>query len=478
MPKIFFEKRKIPSPFWVLCAFLILVFLTGGSSAHEVQSLIILRPAAALVCVYGLWGLRREHIRQYRFLFGFATALFGLVGLHLMPLPPMIWGALPGRELISEIDRVAGFGGLWRPISIVPWATWNALFSLLVPLAVLLLGVQITREQRFQLLPVILCLGLVSGLLGLLQVIGPADGPLYFYKVTNTGAAVGLYANRNHQAVLLASMFTLLAVYACTGIKSVEQARIRLWVAVAAGVVLIPLVLVTGSRAGLITGAIALLILPMLYHKPEIAVPKKRKFPKKHIRLLIFGFAIIGIGLLTILFARAQAFDRLMAPDQTGDERVTLWAQSAQMAWKYFPIGSGIGSFVEAYQIDESFESLTDTYANHAHNDWLEVYVTGGLIGLVMLGIAVIAWMRIAFAIWKSPRRHTRDDIFVRLGSIIFLIMAIASIGDYPLRVPSIACFMAVAALWLQGGDKRANAKLESKSDGNLADTPLANLQS
>ena len=109
-----------------------------------------------------------------------------------------------------------------------------------------------------------------------------------------------------------------------------------------------------------------------------------------------------------------------------------------------FPVGSGIGSFVEAYQIDESFESLTDTYANHAHNDWLEVYMTGGLIGLMIIGIAVIAWMRIAFAIWKSPRRHTRDEIFARLGSLIVLIMALGSIGDYPLRVPSLMCLVTV----------------------------------
>lgn len=450
----------------------------GGGARGDIQSLVILRPMAALVCAFGLWGLRGDHIRENRFLFGFAAALFALLALQLIPLPPIIWGALPGREIVSEIDRVAGLGKIWRPISMVPSGTWNALFSLFVPMAVLLLGVQLSRDQRFQLLLVLLALGLASGVVGLLQVISAADGPLYFYKVTNNGSAVGLFANRNHQAMLLASLFPMLAIYASAGIKSVEQARIRLWSAIAAGVVVIPLVLVTGSRAGLIVSVVALLAVPFLFQSPEIHRPAKRKIPRKYLRFLVVAFAVIGLGLLTILFARAQALDRLLSQDQGNDDRLAMWPPIVQMAWKYFPIGSGVGSFVEINQIDEPLRLLTPEYSNHAHNDWLEVYMTAGGLGLTLIGIGVVAWFRTSLAIWKSSWLRGRDLGFARLGSIIILIMALASIGDYPLRVPSIMCLVVVAALWLQGGSKHAYTLPESESDRSLADSPLTAVQS
>ena len=460
--------------FWVLCAFFTLLFAIGGGARGDVQSLILLRPFAALMCVFGMWNLGRDHIGRNKFLFSFAAALVAFVSLQLIPLPPMIWKALPGREIVSEIDRVAGIGDIWRPISMVPSGTWNALFSLLVPMAVLLVGVQLSRDQRFQLLPVLLVLGLASGFVGLVQVVGPSDGPLYFYQITNNGSAVGLFANRNHQAMLLACLFPMLAVYASAGIKTLEQARIRQWTAMAAGFVIVPLVLVTGSRAGLMVSVVALLAVRFLFRSPEIHIPAKRKTPHKFIRFLIVAFAVIGLGLLTILFARAQAFDRLLSHDQGNDDRFTMWPSIAHMAWTYFPIGSGIGSFVEIDQIGEPFDLLTPEYSNHAHNDWLEVYMTAGVPGLALIGAAVVAWSRASFAILKSSGLRTRDISFARLGSVIILIMALASLGDYPLRVPTIMSLMVVAALWLQGASKHAYRLPESESNRSQTAFPLS----
>lgn len=461
MAKNSFQGRKISWPFWSLCAFLVLVFATCGGARADILSLIILRPVAVLLCACGAWGVSREQLTTHGFLFGFAAALFAFLGLQLIPLPPGIWSALPGREIVSEIDRVAKLGDVWRPISMVPFGTWNALFSLFVPLAVLLLGVQLSREQRFQLLWVFLALGVASGVMGLLQSIGAPDSPLYLYDITNNGWAVGLFANRNHQAMFLACLFPMLAIYASAGIKSVEQARIRQWAAMAAGAVIVPLVLVTGSRGGLIVSMVALLAVAFLYKIPEINQPAKRKIPRNHIRIVFIAFAVFSMGLLTILFSKARAIDRLLDYDSGSEDRFAMWPSIAQMAWNYFPVGSGIGSFVEINQIDEPLELLTLEYSNHAHNDFLELYLSGGLLGLTLLGIAAIAWFRASLTVWKPPRHPTRDHSFARLGSIIILIMAIASVGDYPFRVPSIMCLIVVAALWLQGADKGALGRAE-----------------
>jgi O-antigen ligase len=460
MARATFWKQPKPWPFWVLCSFILLAFTTAGSSRADMQSLAFFRPISVLVCGYGLWGLKREHIRHYKILFGMAAAIFGLVVLHLVPLPPSIWGALPGRTLLAEVDQAAGLGAVWRPISMVPFATWNAFYALFAPLAVLLLSVQVTREQRFLLLPAFITLGLASGILGMLQVVGAPDGPLYLYKITNGDSAVGLFSNRNHQAVFLACLFPMLAVFASAGIKTVEQSRTRIGIAIAVGIVLVPLLLVTGSRGGLLAGVLGLLSIPALYRRPVITRPVKRKTRNRMTAFVAGGFAVVTLGVLTVLFARAKAIERF-ASAHTTDDRLDMWVPITRMVWKYFPFGSGIGSFVEVYQIDEPAEILSLQYANHAHNDWLEILMTAGAPGVALFGIAAICWASSTFRALRSNPTDSRDFRFVRLGSTLLLLLAVASIADYPVRVPSMTCLTVIAAVWM----RNTNITLTNQSE-------------
>jgi O-antigen ligase len=123
------------------------------------------------------------------------------------------------------------------------------------------------------------------------------------------------------------------------------------------------------------------------------------------------------------------------------------------MAWKYFPFGSGAGSFVEVFQIDEPNRLLGLSYANHAHNDWLELMMTMGLPGLLLLLVSLWAFARATRAAFRAPLGEGRRAPFARLGAVILLIFALGSIGDYPLRTPSLACLFVVAVLWLYPSD-------------------------
>ena len=440
-------------PFWCLVMFLVIVFMTGGGARADIQSLVVLRPVAVVFLCIGLWGLRPSHIREYRFLFGMTAAILTLIVLHLIPLPPSVWGTFPGRAIVTEVDRLAGLGDVWRPVSLVPSASWNSLFALLVPTAVLVLATQIQREQRFQLLAVLIALGLLSGFWGLLQSVAPSEGPLYLYRITNNGSAVGLFSNRNHQAVFLASLFPMLAVFASSGIRTVEQAKLYGWLAIAAGAVLVPLLLVTGSRAGLVAGVLGLAFALALYSRPKVNQPKKRKAkPRFDPRLMLGIFGTIMLGGLTFLMARAQAVDRLSANDEADELRFRIWGPIADMAGTYFPVGSGAGTFVEVYQVSEPDNLLKINYVNHAHNDWLEIYLTMGLPGLLLLGAAVGAFL---VAAWRHGRSADRDRLtsYGRLGAVVIFLFAAASVADYPLRVPSLACVFVIACVWLASHD-------------------------
>jgi O-antigen ligase len=437
--------------FLTLVTFLVIVFLTGGGSRSDIQALIVLRPVAALACFLALWRLSRVHIRQNRHLFGFAATMLVLVVIHLVPLPPAIWMRLPGRELVAQIDAAAGLDDIWRPITLVPTATRNALYSLFVPLAVLLLGVQTTREERFQLLPVLLGLGLFSGLIGMLQAIGAPSGALYFYEVTNNGSAVGLFANRNHQAIFLTMLLPALAVFAGAGARgrSGQSMKARSWSAIVAGTALVPLILVTGSRTGLALGCFGLAAAAAIYRKPETSIVAKRKVVKFDWRYPIAGFGVLCLAAITVIMSRAEAIRRLAASDDVEEQRFLVWGPIAEAARTYFPVGSGIGSFVETYRIHEKDSLLNPFYLNHAHNDWLELFLTGGLPAVALLVIGLFCYLRVARELWRTRLHHGRDVQYAKLGFVMILVLALASVVDYPVRTPILACVFVVSVLWL-----------------------------
>lgn len=453
-------------PFWAIIAFLTLAFFTGGAARSDVQSLIVLRPAAIVFCGIGLLTLNWGHVRAHRLLFAMTVAIFVLVLFHLVPLPPSVWSALPGRGFVSQVDKAASLGQVWRPLSMIPGATWNAFYSLFVPAGVLILGAQLTREQRFQLLPILIGLGLLSGFWGLLQSIGDPRGPLYLYRITNNGSAVGLFSNRNHQAALLAMLFPMLAVYASAGVRTEEQAKLRGGIGLAAGVVLVPLLLVTGSRAGLVLGLMGLVMAALLYRKPQIAVPKKRKVRKFDPRYALAAFSVIFLGAVTVIMSRAEALQRLLTAGPSEDLRFQAWVPIAQAAWKYFPAGSGIGAFVEVYQIDEPYELLTPQYFNHAHNDWLEIYMTAGLPGILLILLALIVFGRAVLSAFLGMAKAQRDGRFAQLGGGLICILLLGSIGDYPLRTPVLSALFVVAWLWLLSGARAAAASESVGIDG------------
>ncbi|MDD1453020.1 hypothetical protein NHF48_022215 [Sphingomonas sp. H160509] len=177
--------------FWLLVAFLVFVSLTGGGSRPDISSLVILRPVAILLCAGAGWMITADELRQHRFVLGMIAVIVGLTAFHLIPLPPALWHLLPGREIVTQIDLHAGLGQPWRPISLAPSDTRNALFSLFVPLAALLVGVGLRRVQLEGLLLIFIALGCISGLLGLLQLLGPQPGRYIFTRTLITASPPG-----------------------------------------------------------------------------------------------------------------------------------------------------------------------------------------------------------------------------------------------------------------------------------------------
>ena len=446
-------ERRLSLTFWLLTAFLAIVFMTGGSSRGDVSSLVILYPAAIIACGAALVTLRLEHIRSNRFIIVMAALILLLAILHVSPVPPSIWQGLPGRAVISTIDRLAENDASWRPLTMSPMASLDTLYALSIPLAVLLFGIQMSREECFKLVYVTLAFGVASGLLGLLQALGDPQSSLYFYRITNSGSAVGLFANRNHQATLLATLFPMLAFYASWGTRSDDQAKLRRIIALAAGAVLIPLVLVTGSRSGIITSVIGLIAAVVLYSPPRTADRPRRKILGFNPLYAAAGAGVLFLGMTTILMSRAVAFERLWQGDAGSDVRWTLWQSIVDAAANFMPWGTGNGSFAPLFQLIEANDALGPSYLNRAHNDYIELLLTSGIPGLALLVVAIGAIAIASYRAFTSKKRSPATGL-ARVGAVTLAILGLASIADYPVRTPIGAAIAVLAVIWLATGIK------------------------
>ena len=487
-----------PSPaFAVTCALLVAAFALGGSSRGDVPALIVLRPLAIAALGLGLWRLAPAHLAAHRLLIAFAAVALAVPILHMVALPPWLWTNLPGRELLAQIDRSAGLGQLWRPLSIAPDATRNALFAELVPLAVMVHGVQLTDRELFRLLPVVLVLGAVSATIAVGQAVSGADILQSLYSTSTDGSAVGLFVNRNHQGLFMALMFPMLASAASmarcvdrSGRTSTPRRLLLPLLAAACALCLVPLLLITGSRAGLLLGLAAILTVPALIlgqasgsgllkrlrsgvrgaGRPGPAT-RRGKAVTAALTLAV-PVAVSGIVLgAAYLSGRTEAFDRLRSSSIADDLRVralpTIWS----MVGHYWPTGSGIGTFEKAYFVAEPDGLLGAVFMNHAHNDWLELVLTAGFVGLALIvaAVAAFAWRayRAVSARVQVPEDRSKSTQFVWLGLVVILLCALASLSDYPLRAPSLACVFVVAALWADCRLPLRRAAGSVASDGN-----------
>ncbi len=445
---------------WPLALALVLiaaVFLMGGGSRLDIASLPILRPLAVLIGGAALLMEPRWSLRVPLALLG---GLALVMVIQLVPLPPGLWTALPGRDIVRRIAPALGEAQPWRAVSLSRDGTVNALFALSVPLATLTVFSRLGPTARGR-AALALAVGLgLSGLWGLLQVGGPPGSPLYLYRITIPGSAAGLFANPNHQAVLLACLFPLLAWWARRPEGAGTQG-FRLWVAAGVAVLLVPMLIVTGSRAGLALGAAAAVASLAIARAPGAAEHgrshRRARAPAVPRAALLAGLGVAAAGVAALLWVQRGAIDRIFATTSLGELRATLLPRLADLAWRQFPVGSGFGTFEKLWRIDEPVALLQPAYLNHAHNDLAEFLIEGGLGSLVLLVAAGVLCARAAVAVWLGRGGALQSEsassaaLLARSGSVVVAVLAVASLVDYPLRTPTAAMIAAAALAWLLG---------------------------
>lgn len=445
----------------IFLGFLCVLGLGGGVARWDALSLLYVRPAA--VVTIGLMALAPGQwdwtsLRAPLIL----LVLFTLtIAIQLVPLPPALWGALPGHAPYLEAATIAGIPQPWRPISLIPHRTMGSLIATLPAFATLIAMAGIPRRDWRHLAHAVMILCCLSALLGALQF---GTGALYPYDPSDTGLPIGLLANRNHQALLLVIGIVLFANWGVDCGWNGPAARSRMGLALAAILIFCTVILLTGSRAGLV---LMLIVVTTISLAILVRMIRKRQRSIVQLVLILAPLAMIALAAYVARNSGAVRFN-----DSIGDLGEDMRLLALPTVWKiagnYFPIGTGFGTFDRVFMQFEPDWLLKRSFYNRAHSDPLEVLITGGLPSLVVVAAFLLFYIRRTIRAF-TPAGHMRSHL-PKAAALSILCALGASVVDYPLRTPLMSVvFVILCGLSYRGS---AGSSLRNRTDDHGPSDP------
>lgn len=409
---------------------LLLALMLGGAANSPGDFVVEL--SALLTVGLALWALPDTLLTPAaRGGIVLAGAALALPLLQLLPLPAAMAGALPGRAaLAGELAGIQAAG--LSHASLAPTSTERSLWALLPGIALFAAGLALPPLWRRRLLAVVVGFTLASVVLGLAQIGGGPGSPLRFYRPTHATDAVGFFANRNHFASLLYVALvlgvSLLAVHWRRGTNR------RLHGALGA-IVMVFCLMGLGlarSRMGLLLGMLATL------GSAGILIGSSSGGGRAARR---WALATITIGALAVVQISLYGILNRLQADPLDDARWSFFANTRALAAGYAPVGSGLGTFVSAYQSGQTPQQQESFYVNHAHDDYIELALEAGWPAIVWLAALALWWLWCTVIAW----RHTSSGALLGRGASLGLaLLMLHATVDYALRTEAM---LAVAGL-------------------------------
>ncbi|MGD9584903.1 MAG: O-antigen ligase family protein [Lysobacterales bacterium] len=427
-----------PTWFFLLAASVLLAALIfGGSSRGGNGDLLVRLLALLLLCAQILLPRPAPALLPWLLLPPLLLAAVPL--LQLLPWPIAWWPAGTLRQQLQQ-DLAAAGAGLAPQLSLLPLSAERALWFLLPAAALWTAVLRLGQRQQGRLVLLLLLAAAGNAVLGLAQLADGQQSPLRLYSPTNVSDAVGLFANRNHLAALLVAVlpFALAAAVLAFQRRGVVHSNhsLRGIGLIGLAVLLLLGIALTRSRAGVALGMLALILcLPLLLRLRE----RHRAGWSLTAVLLIAGVCIVQFA----LFGLWQRLDR----DPLDDGRVEYARVLAVAATASAPLGSGLGSFPRVYP---QYEAETgagphDVVINHAHNDYLELWLEARWLFAAVLLVFLAGLVGIGWRLWRGLGFATPERLLTsRLAYVSVLMLLLHAAVDYPLRTTALSAVFAV----------------------------------
>lgn len=410
--------------------------LGGGNSLPTQTILSVQTVASSIILIIALLRLAQHGFpsKLSKLSAFLAAAALGLILIQLIPLPQGLWQLLPDREMIFRNFVLLGETPGKMPFSLTPEYTGWAALSVLPFMAGFLGALTISPRHFIICGLVIMACTAVGVVLSLLQIEQGGSSPFYLYESEAT-IGVGTYNNRNFFA---AQLYTSIVIAGMVLGQLRQSHRGRLimetvFTIAYVGIVLAGLAL-SGSRSGILLGMLAIpvaLFVTQKYGAENFTLRNSSAI----IVLTLMGLFIVGqssmLGLL-----------RLANNDIVDKSRLMIFERSVNVLSHTFPAGGGFGSFVPLYQQYETPRMIDPGIINHAHNDWLEIAIEGGLAGMILEAFFIIIVMRVLLKNWW-PNGVGQHMPFQRGAIMAVLLLCVHSVVDFPLRTPAMMTLFA-----------------------------------
>ena len=378
------------------------------------------------------------------------SSKFVLICLLLTILWLWLQTMISTKESILSLPLYQPITPAWfKPIyflSINPDKTLWLMFSSIFILVWFLMSLSLldSRNRVKQLLIVLLLVGSFHALVG----ISAMYSGVHLIDIKQLDghytAARGWFVNRNHYAAflvitLIGSVVTILKSFVSSNEKLIQRSLIDKSLAnkvffLLGGLLLISAIILSQSRAGFIGILISLVLVVAIYRQLNTRTIAVNKY---------FVAVCILILLSLILSFGNDLILRFTSNTMSLGERVTQWGITWH-AIKHSPVvGYGGGSYATVFQFFREYTDLRQVVFNQSHNDYLQLWLEQGLIGL-LLWVAIIV-MILRRAISSIIHANSRYVISVTLSAVIIIIAGLLQAGvDFNLQIINIRSYFFV----------------------------------
>lgn len=364
----------------------------------------------------------------------------------LLPLLALCLYAL-AQTLPVGAAQPTPLGPLAPTISFDPYETRlvaRKLFALALALALLLRYTDSPRRLR-ALVATVIGVGVICALFGLVRQVSERGAPGFGLPRLRPGAGYAQFINKNHFALLVEMSLGLLAGL----VVGRGVARQRLLVCAALAVPLWTALILANSRGGILAMLCQTLLLALIYN-----AGRTRRTPASSGRLqsatgaTVVRLALAAVLLLSLIVGMIWVggdplAERLGAvreevnagaaarADASRTGRAAIWQATWRMCLTHPLTGVGLGGYWMA--ITRYHDGSGELVPQQAHNDYLELWAAGGLIGVALAG-----WFGYAL-LGAARRRLAATDGFRRasaLGALAGLFgVAVHSLVDFGLHL-------------------------------------------
>lgn len=389
--------------------------------------------------------------------------LFGLVILWVLiqiaPFTPRSWH----HPIWTESAKSLGMPYAGR-ITLDPDESISALTRLLWYGAVFWLALQLGREKWNARLSITLIAwtGLAYATYGLIIKLTGSESVLWVKKFIYHEEVTGTFINKNSFAgfagigliCVTARLFDRLIVLPGeTSVKAEKFAAVlnvllaKSWFLILAWVILLTSIILSDSRAGIVSGIIGLMAF-------VVALSLSKSVPSRLGRW--FGAMMVVCIAAFFVFSGGSVDKRFAYVGEQTQARISIYETTLEMVRDASLLGMGLGTYPQVFQLYRKPGPEHRTPARKAHNTYLENAAELGIPATVCL-VAAIGALCIICLIGVRNRR--RDIVMPAIGIGVTVLFGLHSIVDFSLQIPGItasyAFIMGIACAQSWSSDKK-----------------------